>query len=207
MAGKIPSSPLDGLGISGNNFGEMLQDVISDSAVGNILSVAPNSKYITGGRCIIKINGRLAGFAFAISWNIKTEQDEIYTIDDWMPYEMAPKRVSVDGTIGMFHIPGKDPGNMLIQSNVLSFMFHRYITLEVRDNKTNKLLFFTNSAVITSRQESVNAEEINKISLSWKAVGFRDAKTPAYPRGIATDKEGKVRKSTSFGPITLVSPF
>lgn len=173
-----------------------LSQVLSPSAVlddvSNLGSAARGktvNKFFTGSRAIIKINGKLAGFAFASSFKINTSHTDIWTIDDWTPYELAPSRLTVEGTLSMFHIPGKGPSKELIQSNVLSFMMHRYITIEIRDRTTDSLIFKTNRAVIVSRQEDITAGQIVNISLQWKAIGFVDEMLPAFPDGLNTAQE------------------
>lgn len=190
-------------GTTGTELGNVAQattDALNSSAFGGILSARRMGKYFTGARCVIKINGDLAGFAFAVSWKINTQQDEIWTIDDWTPYEIAPKRISVEGTLGMFHIPGKGPSKELIQSDVLSFMFHKYITIEVRDSSTDQLLFKTNKAVITSRFEDVRAEQLTTIQLTWKAIGWADEQFPQLPKGTTPDNNGDCAAPSS-GPL------
>lgn len=160
---------------------------IADNVLSNfqgILSISPHGKYITGARTIIKINGKLAAFAFQVSWNIRTEQDEIWTIDDWTPYELAPKRVTVEGTIGGFYIPFKSPTKQAFMPNLLSFMFHKYITIEVKDRVTDALLFQTNKAVITSLDQNITAGELSNVKLTWKAIGWVDEKVPTYPSDV-----------------------
>jgi hypothetical protein len=170
-------------GITGSNPIKGLVDNLTNDFTG-ILASKPLGKYVSGARCIIKINGKIAGFAYAVSWRIATMQDEILCIDDPFPFELAPKRISVDGTIGMFHIPGKGPSQELIQSNVLSFLFHKYITIEVRDRTTDALLFQTNKAVVTSRLENIRAEQLADITLEWRAIGWQDEKEPKVPKGV-----------------------
>ena len=185
MASDITTGALGGIpGFSGNaaTGDQIVGDVLASSAFANFGK--PMGKYLTGARTVIKINSELAGFAFQVSWNIRTEQDEIWTVDDWTPWEIAPKRIMVEGTLGMFHIPGKGPSKENIQADVLSFMFHKYITIEVRDARSDQLLFKTNKAVITSRQQEVKAEELSTIRLSWKAIGWADERFPALPGNL-----------------------
>ena len=204
MGCNLEDSPLSGIpGFSGGAGTNPAEDLLGNSAFGGILSAKPMGRYFTGARCVIKINGDLAGFAFAVSWRINTQQEEIWTIDDYTPYEIAPKRVTVEGTIGMFHIPGKGPSKELIQSNVLSFMFNKYITIEVRDSSTDQLLFKTNKAVVTSRNQDVKAEELSTIQLSWKAIGWADEQFPALPEGALLDSSGKSSLATDLsGALT-----
>lgn len=172
--------------LAGNIAAKTPAQVAADALIANtgFVGARDMAKYLSGARCIIKVNGRLAGFAFAVNYNINTEQDEIFGIDDYMPKEIVPRRVTVNGTLSMFHIPGQGPSKMQYQSNVLSFLFHKYITIEIRDSQTDALIFLTNKAVITSRAEDIRAGELATIQLQWKAIGWQDEQQPAYPNGF-----------------------
>jgi len=142
---------------------------------------ADKGKYLVGGRATIKINGKIFGFAFGVNFNIRTEQTEILTIDDYLPYEFAPSRISIDGTIGMFHIPGRGPSKTLTQANQLSFLFHKYITIEITDQTTFATIFKSDKCVITSRAQNIQEGQISTIQLTWKAIGWRDEMIPQEP--------------------------
>ena len=73
--------------------------------VGGIISTRTTAKYASGARTTLKINSKVCGFAFAVSWRINTMVTEINTIDDYLPYELAPQRVTVEGTLSALHIP------------------------------------------------------------------------------------------------------
>jgi hypothetical protein len=152
-------------------------------AIGGIISTKPSAKYISGARCLIKVNGQLVGFAFGISWNINNSVTRINTIDDYNSYELAPKRVDVSGSLSCFHIPGQGPGAGLLQADILSFLFQKYITIECRDSRTNQLLFLTDKAMITSRGQNVTAEQLSQITLNWEAIGYQDEREPLPPTG------------------------
>jgi len=141
------------------------------------------NKYMTGSRAIIKINNKLVGFAHSVTFRVNTSQTDILTIDDWTPYEIAPSRVSIEGTLGMFHIPGKGASAELIQSNILSFLHHQYITIEIKDRTTDHLIFKTNRAVITSRYQELNAGQMSNVVINFKAMGWVDEMKPEYPKG------------------------
>jgi hypothetical protein len=148
------------------------------------------ARYMTGARAIIKVNGKLFGFAFGVNYNINTPHDEVWTIDDWTPYELAPQRVTINGTMGLFHIPGKGPTAELVQANVLSFLMHKYITIEITDQTTGQKIFKTERAVITSKSQILQAGDISTIQLSWKAIGWLDELTPKYPDGADGEAAG-----------------
>lgn len=169
------------------------QSIVSGAAenVGDTLreiySLRPQAKYASGARCTLKINGELAAFATAISWRITTETREIRTIDNPLPVELVPTMVSVEGTIGGLRLPGQSPTQNLIMPDVLSFLFHKYITIEVRDSKTDQLLFLTGKAQITGRMEELKSESLGSIALTWKAIGWRDERDPETTKKNAKD--------------------
>lgn len=148
-----------------------------------LLSTKPVAKYMSGARTIIKINGKIAAFAQNVSWKITTEGKELWTIDNYMPTEIIPNRLLVSGSIGGLVIPGNGPTNQLITSDVLSFLFHKYISIEVRDIQTDSLLFYTGKAMIVNRQEDVKSGQLATINLQFKSIAFRDEKHPEYPKG------------------------
>ena len=155
-----------------NAGNQLLNNAVSNIA--GILSTKPTAKFMSGARCILKLNGEVFGFAFGISWNIRTDNIEINTIDDYLPHELAPQRIHVDGTLSCLHIPGQGPSALLLQADVLSFLFHKYICIEVRDVQTDQLLFQTNQAVITSRAEELRVDDLANVTLQWKAIGWLD---------------------------------
>lgn len=169
--------------------GQSLIQNVTDNAVGGvsgIFSVKPMAKYISGARCVLRVNGKIVGFAFAISWNINTKATEINTIDDYLPYELAPQRIEVSGAISGFRVPGTGPGTELMQADIESFLHQRYIEIEVRDSQTNNLLFYTNKALVTSRTENIKSESLADLTMSFKAIGFSDERNPQKPSGIGS---------------------
>jgi hypothetical protein len=155
-------------------------NLLSNAAggVAGILSTRPNAKFMSGARCTLKVNGQLVGFAFGISWTINTAVTEINTIDDYLPSELAPQRVTVEGTISALHIPGVSANTLNWQPNVLSFLFGPYISIEARDSATNQIIFATDKAMITSRSEELKVDSLANVSLRWRAIGYIDEQTP-----------------------------
>lgn len=166
-----------------------------------IFSLKPMAKYLTGARCVLRMNGKIVGFAFGISWKITTDAVEINTIDDYLPYELAPSRISVSGTISAFRIPGSGPGTLLLQPDILNFMFQRYVDIEVRDSQTDNLIFNTKRALITSRTENITAENIAQMTMEFKAIGYADERTPQYPK----DKNTSKIDTTGSNPISKLA--
>lgn len=171
-------------------FGNPLQNA-TDQLYG-IVSGRQLVKYASGARTILRVNGEIVGFAFSISWDINTEHKDIHGIDNYFPEDTAPTMVSVSGTIGAFHIPGKGPTAQEWQANFKSFLTHKYITIEARDTQTNELLFYTDKARIVNRSQSIQEGQLSRMQLRFKAIGWLDeieaiAEGIDTPEGVVSD--------------------
>jgi hypothetical protein len=140
------------------------------SAIASASPLNDFGKYFSGLRAIIKVNDQLFGFAFGVSLNLKFDTEEIWTIDNYQAYELAPRKMIATGTISMFHIPGKGPGIQNVHPNGFSFLMHRYISLDISDQMTGESIFKTEKAMITGRTQDVDANKISTIRLEWKAI-------------------------------------
>jgi hypothetical protein len=164
----------------------------------SILTIKPVAKYLSGARCVLRINGKVVGFAFGISWTINTMVEEINTIDNYQAHELAPSRVEVNGNISGFRIPGSGPGSQLIQTDLISFLHQRYIEIEVRDSQTDNLIFLTRKALVTKRSESIKTGSLADMSLEFRAIGFLDERSqPSAPlaRGSDTTATGLLNRA------------
>lgn len=183
--------------MSGFNNKPSVPDQIANNVASNVagvFSTKSSARYASGARCVLKINGKISGFAFGVSWKINTQVTEIQTIDDYFPHELAPQRVSVEGTISALHIPGQSAGTEMWQPDAINFLFQQYITIEVRDTN-DQLLFYTNKAMITSRSEDIRVDSLSNVSLSWRAIGFQDERKPELAQGVQSKTENKQPQS------------
>ena len=165
-----------------NNRSNTVLDNIASNVTG-IFSTKSAARYASGARTTLKINGKVSGFAFGVSWRINTAVTEINTIDDYFPAELAPQRISVEGSVSMLHIPGQSAGTELWQPDALNFLFQQYITIEVRDSATDQLLFYTSKAMVTSRAEDIRVDSLANVTLQWKAIGYQDERKPELADG------------------------
>jgi len=190
-------------GFGREGVGAIAQGVAENvlSQAGTVFTTRPGAKFMSGSRTVLRVNGNLIGFAFQVSWNVQTEVTEIYTIDDPLPYEMAPKRISVSGTLGLFQIPGRSPQAELIQADMMSFLANKYITIEVRDSATDQLLFLTNKAMITGQSSDLSAEQLGRTQLNWKAIGWQTETTPQLPVGIDKNSSESVNSGSKLNQV------
>jgi len=179
------------------NLGSTVGQNVASNFEG-ILSVKPMAKYLSGARCVLRMNNKIVGFAFAISWRIATSVTPIHTIDNYEDHELAPKRIDVNGSISGFRIPGSGPGDLLLQPDVLSFLHQRYVEIEVRDSATDNLIFYTSKALITNRSENVRTGSLAEMTLDFTAIGFRDERDPTLPENITKAQLDANKNSGSF---------
>jgi len=188
---------------SGNSFADNAL-----SSLSSILSLRPQAKYMTGARTIIRVNGDIVAFAFQVAWSIRTEVTEINTIDDALPWELAPKRIEVTGTIGMFQVPGQSPQAMTIQSDVGSFLMNRYITIEVKDSSTDAVIFRAGTAMITGQQSELSYEQIGRTTLTWKAIGWQVENPPKTPEDQSdSEVKSSLDKASDYLKSNMKLPF
>jgi hypothetical protein len=189
----------DGFGRSGSN---QVDTFLRDLNVGSVLTLKPSAKYATGARTILRINNEIVSFVMSVSWQIRTNNIEINTIDNYFPDEIAPTRVQVSGTMSGFIVPGKSLTNVQVQSDALSFLFNKYITIEVRDSATDSILFKANKCVVTDSAHSLQAESPGNFSLNFTAIGWQNEQAPSLPEGYngtssgspANDALGAIKK-------------
>jgi len=175
------------------------------SNVAGIFSLRPNAKFMSGARCALKVNGKLVGFAFGISWTINTMVTEINTVDDYLPHELAPQRITVEGTISALHIPGQGPGTLTWQPNLLSFLFAPYISIEAWDEGTNQRIFATDKAMIITRSEDIKVDQLSNVTLRWRAIGFVDEQPPeVIPNNYKETSQNGTVSDRSLNPPGVI---
>ena len=153
-----------------------------------MFTLRPQAKYVTGARTILRINDTPVAFAFSVSWNVRTDAVEIYTIDDPLPWEIAPKQIEVTGTLGLLQIPGQSPNAMNFQADAGAFLANQYISIEVKDAATDAIIFKAGSAMITGQQGQINSEQMASTTLTWRAVGWQAENPPVELKPEKTDK-------------------
>lgn len=133
---------------------------------------------LAGYRTVLKINNNVVGAGFVIDYTIETSEVDIQGLDNVVPTELAPDRISVTMNIRVYRTPDNDPVNNLIaplgdSANALdAFTKSPYISVEIRDKQTDKTILFLPRAWLFRRQGGVDAENVLIETWSLKSIGF-----------------------------------
>ena len=64
--------------------------LVANNLVNNNFTTLKNtSRFVSGARCIVRLNGKVAVFAMKVSWNIQSEIVELRTIDNHLPTNLC----------------------------------------------------------------------------------------------------------------------
>jgi hypothetical protein len=135
---------------------------------------------ITGARTLVKINGELFAAGYVLDYTIETAVTVIDGIDNVLPNELAPERITVSMSMKVYRTPENDPvtmdfaprGDNALDDPQKGFTQSSYISIEIRDRITDKTVIFLPRAWITKHSGSMEAEGI--LSETWhvKSIGF-----------------------------------
>jgi hypothetical protein len=150
----------------------------ASGATMDVISLNKGTKFLDGGRAVVKVNNRIFGFFFGVTWNIDLEHTPIYTIDDYMPYELSPRKIRITGSLSSYVVPGESPQHHQIASDMMSFLFDRYISIKIEDSNTRAIVFQTDQAIITRCRGSIQAQGPATLTLDWEAISWEDNYDP-----------------------------
>jgi hypothetical protein len=174
-----------------SGFKQSIQNYASKLA-----SYTPSARFIAGGRVVITINGIAAPRLSSISWRIITEQKLNKEIDSANAYELMPSSIEVAGSYSEYREPFRGPTSAFHQASARSFMFHPYMSIEVRDNLTDALLFYAGKCAVTERSEQIGTEGLMITNVSWRAISWKDEREPTIP----SENAGELQQ-TSQNPL------
>lgn len=159
----------------------------------------PQPKIMTGARAIIRLNGKVIALCNSLNYEYTTMWEELRGIDDLLPNELVPTSIGVRGSMSIFRTPNGSPISAFLQSDMLRPMIWPYMTIEIRDARTDELLLKIPRAVITSRSETYAPRVLVTSQLSFIGIGFRDEVVPEYPTEKSeTDITGLGAKATKI---------
>lgn len=148
--------------------------------------------FLTGARCVLKMRGKIIGFAFGISYQIRIEQRPNFVIDSIYPVEIYPWRVNVNGQVFNFRLMGLSATKMRLQPTYDNVLISKYVTIEIYNKDTdvpNNLspIITFDKAMIVDRSESYSSESVVQTSLTFTSIGWSDADTK-FIKGFEYDE-------------------
>lgn len=129
------------------------------------------SLVLRGSEIKVYIGGTLYNVAQSISWTIDYGETPIYGIDSQFPQEIAPTRLSVQGSVSGIRIKldGGLQGRQA-RTKITDILFAPYTSLRVKDRYSDVDIFFLPQMKITNEQVSIQAKGIVNISFNFKGV-------------------------------------
>jgi len=141
----------------------------------------PTPKAITGARAIIKVNDQVMAFATSVSYVYETEYKEIQGVDNSLPEELAPTNIKVEVRCTNIRIPNESPTVSGIQANVYSHLEQSYVSIELKDRKTDAIILFIPKAMLVRREGTVASRGLASETWIFKGIGMWDEREPEQP--------------------------
>ena len=129
------------------------------------------SRVLRGADVKIYLGGNLYAESQGITYTIDYGEQEIYGIDSQFPQEIAPTRVSVQGTISGIRI--KMAGGLQsynIRTKINEILFAPYISLKVMDRHSDLVLLFVPNIKVTNEQVQVQTKGIVRVTFNFKGI-------------------------------------
>ena len=157
---------------------------------------------MTGARAVLKLNGKIIALCNNVSYDISMDWTEIRGIDELIPNDLAPNSFSVKGSMSIYRVPNKSPIGEFLSQDMFRGIIWPYSTIELRDKRTDEIIFKIPRAAISSRGESFSKGQLTSTNLSFIGIGFRDEITPELLPDTLPGTE-----ATSSGTSGLLGAF
>lgn len=134
---------------------------------------------LTGSKITVSIGGNIVGAGYVMSYELETSGQEISTIDNVFPVEIAPNRIRVSMGIKVYRTKDNDPvadkiapgSSSLGQPEQKAFTESPYVFIEVKDNFDSTVLYVP-KAWIHRRSASVAVGDFLTENWSITGIGF-----------------------------------
>lgn len=128
------------------------------------------STILTGAQCRLYIGGKLYP-ADNIQYVIDYGEVPIYGIDSQFAQEIAPTRISIQGTISGFRIQlsgglqGKD-----IRTKITETLHAPYLSLRIQDRKNSYDILFVQEIKVSSESMTIPSKGVVKLNFTFKGT-------------------------------------
>ena len=127
---------------------------------------------LTGHGVILKIGGRVIGFATGIQLTRTQNTKTIYEIDNPLPVEIAPTTYLVSGSLQGIRLRNQslDAAGVMTLQTLQSYFNQQYVELEIVDRKTSQTLYLVQRVLFDSETISINVKQIITFNASFKGA-------------------------------------
>jgi hypothetical protein len=129
------------------------------------------STVLKGAEVKVYVAGKLYPEVQSIQYTIDYAETEIYGIDSAFPQEIAPGRVSVQGSVSGLVI--KMVGGLQaydLRTKINEILHGPYVSLRLKDRFSDSDLFWLPQMKVVNEQVSIQAKGTVKISFQFKGI-------------------------------------
>lgn len=126
---------------------------------------------LKGADILIYINNKVYGPAQSVSYNIESQDEEIYGVDSYYPQEIAPVKGRVSGSVS--GIRTRNSGGLVaLGARPLATkpMSGNYVSIRLKDRVSGEEILFIPQARVFNEQNQVAAKGTWKLSFSFKGI-------------------------------------
>ena len=129
------------------------------------------STILRGADIRVYISGNEYAESQSIQWTIDYGITEIYGIDSNFPQELAPTRVSVQGTITgvIVKLSGGLQGHD-IRTKINEILYHPYTSLRIKDRHSDADLLWVPQMMVSNETTQVQTKGVAKLSFTFKGI-------------------------------------
>lgn len=126
---------------------------------------------LNGAQIKVYINGKVWKQCQSITYTIDYGLESIYGVDSAFPQEISPGRITVQGALSGVYTNG-DGGlqGAEITPRIIQVLYQPYISLRIKDRKTDKDIFFCPQIIVSNENTSVNAKGTVKVSFNFRGI-------------------------------------
>lgn len=117
------------------------------------------------------VSNKLYAEVQSIQYVTDYAEQEIYGIDSQFPQEIAPGRVSVQGTVTGLVIKGLGGLQAYdLRAKINEILHAPYTSLRLKDRHSDKDLFWLPQMKVVSEQISIQAKGVVRVSFTFKGI-------------------------------------
>ena len=129
------------------------------------------SVVLKGAEVKVYVAGKLYAEVQSLQWTIDYAEQEIYGIDSQFPQEIAPGRVSVQGSVSGLVI--KMVGGLQaydLRTKINEILHGPYVSLRVKDRFSDSDLLWLPQMKVVNEQVNIQAKGVVRISFQFKGI-------------------------------------